>query len=31
MTSAWTQPETTKALTLTLDVSTYYRVGANGA
>jgi hypothetical protein len=26
-----TQPEANKALTLTLDVSTYYRVGANGA
>jgi hypothetical protein len=26
-----TQLEATKALTLTLDVSTYYRVGANGA
>ena len=26
-----TQAETNKALTLTLDVSTYYRVGANGA
>jgi hypothetical protein len=26
-----TQPEANKPLTLTLDVSTYYRVGANGA
>ena len=28
---AVTQPEADKALTLTLDVSTYYRLGANGA
>ena len=26
-----TQPEANKPLTLTLDVSTYYRLGANGA